>query len=143
MTAGLHLHASTCNFMSKDRSGCSPRTVKPSRKSLRILCRAFISKIYGPLLSTGLEDEVLCSCSCTEILVSLTDSDTTRRCRLIQVKGVPLLVRACRSSDESFTNQTLIPPLSLNEPFSYLKIVFKLSSSSITSFNVLSVISSN
>jgi hypothetical protein len=65
MTAGLHLHESTCSCMSKDRSGCSPRTVKPSRKSLRIICHAFIRKIYGPLLSTRLEDEVLCSCICT------------------------------------------------------------------------------
>jgi hypothetical protein len=41
------------------QSGCSPRTVKPSRKYVRILCHAFIRKIYGPLLSTGLEDKVL------------------------------------------------------------------------------------
>ncbi len=65
MTACLHLHPSTCSCMSKDRSGCSPRTVKPSRKSLRILCHVFIRKIYGLILSTCLEDEVLCNCSCT------------------------------------------------------------------------------
>ncbi len=29
MITGLHLHASTCSFMSKDRSGSSPHTVKP------------------------------------------------------------------------------------------------------------------
>ncbi len=65
MIAGFHLHASTCSCISKDRSGCSPHTVKPSRKSLRILCRVFISKIYGLVLSTRLEHEVPCSCSCT------------------------------------------------------------------------------
>jgi len=62
---GLHLHVSTWNCISKDRSGCSPRTVKPWRKSLRIFCHDFIRKIYGLFLSTRLEDEVLCSCICT------------------------------------------------------------------------------
>ncbi len=38
ITSGLHVHVSTCNFMSKDRSGCSADTVKPGRKPLRILC---------------------------------------------------------------------------------------------------------
>jgi len=47
------------------RSLRSPHTVKPWGKSLRILCHAFIRQIYGLLLSTRLEDEMLCSCSCT------------------------------------------------------------------------------
>jgi hypothetical protein len=59
------LHASTCSCMSKDWSGCSPRTVKPWRESLRILCHAFIRKMYGLVLSTRLEHEVPYSCSCT------------------------------------------------------------------------------
>ncbi len=72
MIAGLHLHPSTCSCMSKDWSGCSPRTVKPWRESLRILCHAFIRKMYGLVLSTRLEHEVSCSCSCTQILAFLT-----------------------------------------------------------------------
>jgi hypothetical protein len=35
-------------------------TVKPWRKSLRILCHTFICKIYGLVLSTGLQDELIC-----------------------------------------------------------------------------------
>ncbi len=72
---GLHLHVSTYNFMSKDRSGCSPDTVKPWWTSLRlfmILGHAFVCQIYGLLLSTRLEDELLCSCRCTCILAFLT-----------------------------------------------------------------------
>jgi hypothetical protein len=65
MIAGLHLHTSTCSCMSKDRSGCSPRTVKPWRESLRIFCHAFIRKMYGLVLSTRLEHEVPCSYNCT------------------------------------------------------------------------------
>ena len=64
MITGLHLHASTCSCMSKDRSGCSPRTVKPWRESLGILCHAFIRKqcvkqsfrvSYQPLNLGGVE----------------------------------------------------------------------------------------
>jgi hypothetical protein len=43
----------------------SPRSVKPCRKSLRIRCHDCICKIYGLILSTGLENEVLCRCRCT------------------------------------------------------------------------------
>ena len=49
----------------KGSSGCSPHTVKPWRESLRILCHTFIRKMYGLVLSTRLEHEVPCSCSCT------------------------------------------------------------------------------
>ena len=72
ITWGLHLHVSTWNCISQDRSGCSPHTVKPWRKSLRILCQDFIRKIYGMFLSTRLEDGEFWRYSCKEILTFLT-----------------------------------------------------------------------
>jgi hypothetical protein len=57
-------------------AGCSPRAMKPWRKSLRILCHVFIRKIYGLLRRTRLEDEVLCSCRFWYFRsVTMTDSE--------------------------------------------------------------------
>jgi hypothetical protein len=53
---GLTLPSQKKNFLTNPKNQPHARTVKPSRKSLRILCRAFIRKICGLLLSTRLED---------------------------------------------------------------------------------------
>ncbi len=66
ITTGLHLHASTCSYMSTDRSRCSPDTVQPWRESLRILCQVFIRKIHGLLLSIhGLLLSIVLKMSCS------------------------------------------------------------------------------
>ena len=61
-------------YVPQDRSGCSPGTVKPWRKCLGILGHAFIRKMYGLLLSTRLEDELLCNCTELHINPGLLDS---------------------------------------------------------------------
>ncbi len=57
ITTRLYLHVCTCIYMSTGRSGCSPHTVKPWWKFLRILCHVFIRKMYGLLLSSLWRDQ--------------------------------------------------------------------------------------
>ncbi len=110
MIGGLHLRASTCRCMSKDRSGCSPRTVKPWRESLRILCHTFIRKIYGLVLSTRLEHEVLDAK--TGLLTGLLAGKQDWKC------PVALLMTCCGSKslkviliDSDFRAYPLLNPL--------------------------------
>jgi hypothetical protein len=66
------IHCEVCKFMHPPVAACQrigPVVLQAlcnhGENLLRILCQVFIRKIHGLLLSTRLEDELLCSCRCT------------------------------------------------------------------------------